>query len=236
MLGFGVLALMPGVSAQTLLGGAEVSKKFVSGINLSASVEYRTSDWFDHSDQWSAGLSASYKPLKPLRVAAGYEFIQSHQFSGADAWWVNKHRVSVGVTGQWKPLAHLTLSLRERYQYTYRPETTVGLSDGVSNRTVSSKSKHVLRSRLQAEYKPYKKCRFTPYASFELYSLMADVNHTKDRRDPAKFCDKWRVAAGTQFKINKHNELELFYRYADTDDPDEIETHHTIGLKYSFSL
>lgn len=236
LLGAGALALALGASAQTLLGGAEISKKLSAGFSAGAGVEYRTMDWFDHSEQWSVEASASYKPVKSLRIGVSYKFIQAQTIQGSEAWWVNKHRVSVGATGQWKPVSGLTLSLRERYQYTYRPELTVGLSDGVTNHTVSSRSKHILRSRLQAEYKPFKKCRWTPYASFELYSLLSDVNHSKHRTDPGKFCDKWRLTAGTEFKINKHNGLELFYRYADTNDVDEAETHHTIGLVYSFSL
>lgn len=229
-------ALGISVQAQSLLGGAEISKKLPAKLSVSAGVEYRTQDWLKHSDQWSVDAGLGYKPLKWLRIGAGYKFLQAQTLSGEDHWWVNKHRAYIGIAGSWKPCTGLTLSLRERYQYTYRPETTFGLCDGITNKTVSAKSKHILRSRLQAEYKPYKKCRFTPYASFELYSLMKDVNHTKHRNGAAHFCDKWRLTAGTDFKINKRNDIGVFYRYTDTTDPDEAEMHHTIGITYNFTL
>lgn len=233
--------------AQTFLGGAEISHKFNFGLNLGAGVEYRSADWFKASEQWSAEISASYKPIKPLKIGLGYKFIQARtpaqMTSNYDvpAFWGNKHRVSLGLTGEWKPAKVLTLSLRERYQYTYRPEMLVprfDLEDGApaGNKTVAAKSKHILRSRLMAEVKPSKKCRFTPYWSFELYSMLADVNHTKNVSGNAHLCDKWRVTAGTGFKINRSNSLDLFYRFAKNSDEDDLDSPHTIGLVYSFKL
>lgn len=242
-----LMAIASVAGAQTLLGGAEISHKFAFGLNLGAGVEYRSADWFSSSDQWSAEISASYKPVKPLKIGIVYKFIQTHypteqttNYNVSD-FWANKHRVSVGLTGEWKPLKVLTLSLRERYQYTYRPSLQVPRFDiddnsPAGNKTVSAKSKHILRSRVMAEVKPSKKCRFTPYWSFELYSLLADINHTKNREGNAMFCDKWRVTAGTGFKINRHNSLDLFYRYAKTTDIDELDAPHTVGLVYSFKL
>ena len=247
ILGLLFVAAATSAGAQTLLGGAEFGHKFKLGLNVGAGVEYRSADWVNNSDQWSAEVSASYKPIKPLKIGLAYKFIQSKTVAtkttnyDVPAYWVNKHRVSVGVTGEWKPLKVLTLSLRERYQYTYRPELLVPRFDiengaPAGNKTVSAKSKHILRSRIMAEVKPSKKCRFTPFWSFELYSLLADVNHTNETRNESLFCDKWRVTAGTGFKINRHNSLDLFYRFAKTTYADEFDSPHTIGLVYSFKL
>lgn len=241
------LVLSTPLSAQTLLGGAEVGHKFGFGLNVAAGVEYRSADWVSHNDQWSAEVSASYKPLKPLKIGVGYKFIQAQNLASKTsnyeipAYWVNKHRVSVGLTGEWKPVKALTLSLRERYQYTYRPEMQVprfDVEDGApaGNKTISAKSKHILRSRIMAEVKPSKKCRFTPFWSFELYSLLADINHTKDTDGNSCFCDKWRMTAGTGFKINRSNSLDVFYRFAKTTDADEFDSPHTIGVVYSFKF
>lgn len=247
LLASGLMLIASASGAQTLLGGAEISHKFTFGLNIGAGVEYRSADWFKRSDQWSAEVSASYKPLKPLKIGLGYKFIQAYtpeqqtsNYQVAD-FWGNKHRVSLGVTGEWKPVKVLTLSLRERYQYTYRPEQLVprfDLDEGYAagNKTVGAKSKHILRSRIMAEVKPSKKCPWTPYWSFELYSLLAEQNHTKNVCGAAYFCDKWRVTAGTGFKINRHNSLDLFYRFAKTTDADELDSPHTIGLVYSFKI
>lgn len=241
------LAAVPAATrAQTLLGGAEASMKLPAGFSASVGVEYRTMQWFDHTEQWSAEAAIGYKPLKWLKFSAGYKFIQAGTLPELDGdgyatpqYWDNKHRLSLSVSGQWKPVGKLTLSLRERYQYTLRPSHLVPrFNQDIpwGNKTVSKKSGHILRSRLQAEFKPKKKCRWTPFANFELYTRLADVNHTKNRRTGARFCEKWRLAAGTELKLDRKNSLELFYRYANQSDPDENDSAHTIALVYSFSL
>ncbi|MCM1309961.1 MAG: DUF2490 domain-containing protein [Bacteroides sp.] len=231
-------------SAQTLLGGAEFSAKLPKNFSVEAGAEYRSADWVKHSSQWSVDASVGYKPLNWLKVAVGYKFIQEWEPSGATSkkgkeygdYWNNKHRVSVGATGSLK-LKKFTLSLRERYQYTYRPSHIIPFLDKEDgNRTINAKSSHILRSRLQASYKPKKKSPWEPYVSVELYTMLSDVNHTENTTEGAKFYDKFRATAGCEYKINKHNALELFYRYTCSVDPDENDSPHTIGLVYSFSL
>lgn len=237
-----------GAEAQTLLAGAEAAKKLPMNFSLSAGLEYRSQQWFSHSDQWSVDAALGYKPVKPLKLSVGYKFIQAYTPETVDRkgrnvsdHWVGKHRISVSATGELKLFGRLTLSLRERYQYTYRPllqvprfDLTDGTPDG--NKTIEKKSKHVLRSRLMAEFKPYKKCRFTPYVSWELYSLLGETDHTAGISSGAQFNDKWRLTAGSSFRIDKRNSLDLFYRYCRNADADENDEPHTIGLTYSFKF
>lgn len=235
------LMLAAAACAQSLLGGVDLGHKFKCGVNVSAGVEYNTADWIKHTDQWCIKAAVSYKPLKWLKVGADFKFLQGQTLSDgfAVAYWDNKQRLGVNITGEIKLFKKLTLSLRERYQYTYRPFLQVPcFEDGIpcGNRNVSGKSKHLLRSRLSAEFKPYKKCRFTPYASYELYSLLADINHTKQKSSPGSVNDKWRITAGCDYKINKRYGLELFYRYSKSPDIDEMDQPHTIGLVFSVKL
>lgn len=248
-----MLWFAPTTSAQTLLGGLEVSKKLPLGLSAGAEVEYRTMDWFSHTDQWSAAVNVGYKPIKWLKVGVQYKFIQAQTLAGVtgsgytyDNYWNNKHRISISATGSVKLFGLATVSLRERWQYTYRPEFLVprfiedeGELTPWGNKTVDAKSKNVLRSRLQVSIKPYKKCRWTPFASYELYSLLGGKNHTEDTPIAGNFYHKYRVTAGTDFKINKKNELNLFYRYTGTpgvEDDDDTSIHHSIGVVYSFSF
>lgn len=232
--------------AQTLLVGADASFKLPASLSAGAGVEYRTQDWFSHSDQWSIEASLGWKPLKWLKVAASYKFIQAQSLAELNgdgysipAYWNNKHRVSAGLTFSWKPTKRLSLSLRERYQFTARPSFLVPQFVGDTpwgNKTVSDKHQHLLRSRIEAEYKPYKKCKFTPFASFELYSRLREDNKTKDKVTGAGFCEKWRLTVGSEYKITKRNDVELFYRYCNRSEPSEGDMLHTIGFCYSFSL
>lgn len=254
LLALGACALSFAASAQTLLVGAEATKKLPQNFSVSIDAEYRSMEWVDHTGQWSVGANLSYKPFKFLKFGIKYEYLRVKELGetttehGVDYvfnhYWNDKHRASFSVTGDikvWK----FEFSLRERFQYTYRPFHEIPqyeydpfdnsfIPDG--NKKINAKSKIVLRSRLQVEFKPYKKCPWKPYASFELYSLLADVNHTKSKTDPALFCDKYRVTAGTSYKINKKNSLDVFYRYANTSDEDEREMKHTIGIVYTFDF
>lgn len=232
--------------SQTLFAGADASFKLPGSLSAGCGVEYRTRSWFHHTDQWSIESDLGWKPLKWLKFGASYKFIQAQSLAelNADgysipAYWNNKHRVSVGATFTWKPVKKLSLSLRERYQFTARPSFLVPQFVGElpwGNKTVSHKQQHQLRSRLQAEYKPYKKCRFTPFVSFELYSRLREVNKTKQTENGAAFCEKWRLTVGSEYKINKRNDVELFYRYCNRLEPSEGDMLHTIGFNYSFSL
>ena len=75
------------------------------------------------------------------------------------------------LTGTYKFQNNLRLSLRERWQYTYRPEKTVTRWDFDNSwwedKVRLGKGKNQLRSRLQLEYDK-KKALLTPYASVEL--------------------------------------------------------------------
>lgn len=236
---------LAGVS-QTFLVGADASFKLPASLSAGAGVEYRTQQWFQHTDQWSIEADLGWKPLKWLKFGASYKFIQTQSLAEVNkdgysipAYWNNKHRVSVGATFSWKPTKLLSLSLRERYQFTSRPSFLVPRFIGdfpFGNKTVGHKEQHLLRSRLQAEYKPYKKCRFTPFAGFELYSRLREVKKTKDEVTGAAFCEKWRLTAGTEYKINKRNKAEIFYRYCNRAQADDGDMRHTIGLCYSFSM
>lgn len=235
-----------GAAAQTLLFGAEASFKLPARLSVGAGIEFRSMDWLKNADRWSADVSLGWKPVKWLKVAADYEFIQSQTLSafnsdgyGMPSYWNSKHRASAGLTATWKASKKFSFSLRERYQFTHRPEFRVPqFNEGApwGNKTINGKSSQILRSRIGAEYKPYKKCRFTPFANLELYSRLREVNHTRGKSSGAKFCEKWRIAAGTEIKLDKRNDLEIFYRYTDHAEVDEGDMRHTVALVYSFSL
>ena len=87
-----------------------------------------------------------------------------------------------------------------------------------------AKDNTTLRSRLSAKW-DIRNCKFTPFASVELYT----------RLDEWKGCDKLRYRVGTSYKINKDNEISLFYLYQDANDDDEPKGH-AVGIGYSVDL
>lgn len=194
--------------------------------------EYRTHDGVSTTDRWSAGISAEYKITKWLKADAGYSFLHSYKEEEVTKkgnivldYWQPRHRVNVSLTGslEWK---RFKFSLRERWQYTYRPQKFVEkyASDGVTrmdDEQVKGKAEHMMRSRLQVEY-DIAKCPLTPYASCELYHNLDGI-------------DKTRWTVGTEYKINKKHAVEVCYRYQNKADEDETNGH-VLGIGYKFKF
>ena len=226
----------------SLEGVKKIDKKFSVGLEA----EMRTRDDVKTVDRWSGGLSLDYKLMKWLKISAGYTFLYDNNerisyYDEGDGkvkkgiveagspkkraqYWGVRHRFNVSLTGDYK-FGDLELSLRERWQYTYRPEHTVDQRwsyydedwDGEEH-VYKGKGKSVLRSRLQAEYK-IRTFPATPYASVETFNAWE--------------LEKVRYTIGADWKINKQNVVGLFYRYQHVKNDSENEPNrHSIGLSY----
>ncbi len=137
-----------------------------------------------------------------------------------------RHRFYIGVTGSYR-IGRFDLSLRERYQITYRPEHNTKRYDFDNlmwePTVVKSKTRHILRSRLKAEY-DIPASKFSPWASVELFN---------DLR-----LDKVRLQAGCDYTLKKQHQFSLFYRYqrvTGTDNDGETNSH-ILGAGYCFKF
>ena len=236
----------------------EASKKINKQFKLDFEAELRTSNGVGDIERVSIGAGASYKPVKWLKASAGYIFIYSHSLESKSikdvvdeengicdynidhAYWTERHRFHVSLSGDYK-IGRVEFSLRERLQYTrtnsawtdetkHRWEYTdiiEGIGEFTSTTTPEfkeAKENTTLRSRLSAKW-DIANCKITPFASVELYT----------RLDKWKGCDKMRYRIGASYKINKDNEISLFYLYQDANDDDEPKGH-AIGIGYSLDL
>ena len=223
-----------------LIAGAEVEKKVNKQLSVGIEAEMRTRNNLKTMDRWKFGIGADYKLMKGLKLSAGYNLLNQNFREDIDlkssgdynhwrpSYWGIKHRFYAGLTGQYKFGNGLKLSLRERWQYTYRPEKTVQRwdfdDDTWEDKIRKGKGKNLLRSRLQIEYDK-KHALLTPYASMELYNAWG--------------IEKIRYTLGTDINLSKQHSLGVFYRFqnmkhvdADDYDPDM----HYLGLGYKFKF
>lgn len=249
-------------SAQQLWTSAEmklpISKKLTAGIEA----EYRTHNGFSPTERWTLNASLAYRPLSALKLDAGYKYINGYtedEFTTklrdvslhpkkpyrhyyTPGYTMRRNRVYFSATGSVK-LGKLSLSLRERYQFTHRvgkdftryyvnsssPDNNMSASDflesGVEQERLKvAKDKHVLRSRVEAEYTIKKKSPFKPFVSVEVYNTMSNSFEM----------EQTRYTAGCSYRINGHNSVDLFYRFKrDHADRNNI---NVIGVGYSFKL
>ena len=120
-----------------LIVSAEAEKGITKALSLGVEAEMRTRNNFKTMDRWSFGLGAEYKFNKWLKADAGYNLLYSNfrekiTYTDAGAYnhwrpsyWGIRHRWHVSLTGSYKWAGGIKVSLRERWQYTYRPEKTV---------------------------------------------------------------------------------------------------------------
>lgn len=212
---------------------ADAETKITKAWSIGVGAEYRLADNISSADRWSVGIDTEYKLAKWLKVDAGYEFMDNYSHvdakirndyaSPAFNYWQARHRFHASAVASWKPNKRWTISLRERWQYTYRPSLTInGVYGDYTDvrKSVKGKGENVLRSRLEVSYN-IKKSPFEPYVSCEMYNT--------DR------IEKMRYAIGTEYKITKQHNLKFYYLYQDKSDDDE-RNGHVIGLSYGFKF
>ncbi len=127
-----------------------VEKSFNKKFSLEASVENRMANNATQPQRWNAAIGGSYKPLKWLKLGAGYVFIYNRNFQEAEEkykendegeivlgkdgkpiiegynvdhdYWRPRHRAYFDVQGK-VDVGRFSISLRERYLYNYYVET-----------------------------------------------------------------------------------------------------------------
>lgn len=231
-----------------LIVGLEAEKKVNKQLGVSLDAGLRTRNDFKTMDRWSFGLSAGYKFNKWLKADAGYsllvgnnrEKVEYYTSSAGNAkikwrpsYWGVRHRFYASLAGTYKFQSGIKLSLRERVQFTYRPETSPErYKMKISEQTMtlddeyvrSSKTKGSLRTRLQVEYDK-KRALFTPYANIELYNNLA--------------IEKVRYTVGTDVRLSKQHSVGVYYRFQDMHrvDADEYDPDmHYVGIDYKFKF
>ena len=230
-----------------------VEKKLSQKWSLEAEADFRTRNNTRTADRWSVGVGASYKIAKgyigtapaSLKMSAGYMLLNDNNreeltlgTSGdpkkwTPSYWGVRHRLNLSLAGS-VDLGRFSLGLRERWQYTYRPEAkdkkyafTYDDDDYLSGYTLESvkgKGRNVLRSRLQIDYN-IPNCKLDPFANVEMFNNKDGIQ-------------KMRYQAGFDLKIKKQHVLSLTYRYQriSGDDDDNELNSHLIGFGYKYKF
>ena len=225
---------------------ANIEKKLSSRLTLEGGLELRTrDDGFGELDRWSVSAGLEYKLTDWLKAGVSYSLLDDHNHKVNNSgkkysdYWGLRHRLNVSLTAsqQW---GNLTASLRERWQYTYRPEKTVDrywnytdddddryygepvVKGGVTEtHTYRGKGSNKWRNRLQLKYKLTKQWR--PYISAE--STVGGSG-----------LDKMRYAAGTEIRLTKQHVFDLHYMYQHVYKDDDEANRHILGIGYTFKF
>ena len=213
-------------------------KKITKKWSAEIEAEMRTRNDARTWDRWSASASAKYKLTKWLNAEVAYVFLNDnnpekisyHTNGDYNNWrpscWGTRHRFNVSLTGK-VGFGGFEVSLRERWQYTYRPEATTLRYDFDNSEwedvAVRGKGSNVLRSRLQVEYN-IPKSKVDPHASVELFN--------------AWNVEKVRYTVGADWKIRKKHVIGVNYIYQSIngDDVDNDPNSNIVSQSYKFKF
>ena len=212
-------------------------KKLSQQLSISLEGEYRTRNNARTTDRWTIEAAAAWKPNRNLKIEGGYKFIDEQRQEKISytttpinlkhwrpSYYHIRHRVFLGAEASIQ-IQRFTISLRERWQYTYRPDKSVTRYDFDDERweqhNVGAKAKHELRSRLKMEY-DFPHWKLDPEVSAELFNAWRT--------------EQIRLTIGTDYKIKKHHVIKAFYRFQINNEEGDIYDYneHILGLGYQF--
>ncbi len=212
-------------------GEVQAEKKLSNRWSLGAGVEYRSRDNLKSTDRWSFGLEGNYQIARWLKATVGYTLLDDHHHNEHSSgtkysdYWGIRHRFNVSLTGSvsW---GKFTFSLRERWQYTYRPEKTAQLYEtstgaDAGEHVYAGKGKNVWRNRVQVKLKL--SSMFRPYVNAESWV--------------AQELEKMRYNVGTELNLDKHHSFDIKYIYQHIcTDGDSEPDRHVIGIGYTYKF
>lgn len=242
--------------------------------SLGLEAEYRAQD----NSRWAVGLDAGYKLNKYIKFGAGYTLLYNRKpeeltcknqgdpeaddnytigYNIKKAHCYPRHRFVVEAIADKRFWKWFRISLRERYQFTYRPTINiekfkfreyhskvydfdedwnpitnwdVSKSEETECEPKESQTTQLLRSRLKLEVDK-KGWKFAPFASAELCNSV----RVGDRFD----VDKVRTTVGTSYKLNKQHEFTLGYvlTFVFNDDDEKPNNRiHAVSVGYNFKF
>ena len=220
-----------------LVLSAGASHKLTKRMSVDFEVEFRSRNNFRTAERVSLGPSVSYKLLPWLKASADYNLLIdnnreeiTYQDDGVSynnwrpSYWGVRHRFNVSLTGSYK-INRVEVSLRERWQYTYRRSRVIDNFDFDNgeweDHEVRGKGKNVLRSRLQLEW-DIPKCKFDPFASVEFHTT--------------RELEKTRFIVGVNHTIKKTHAFKAYYRCQVTGSSSDEPNIHMLGMGYTYKF
>lgn len=233
-----------------------ISKKFSWGMEAGM----RTGDDFGIISRIDIGASVSYKPVKFMKLTAGYALIFDHErmeinehfnsrgkmngYNINKSFWRPKNRLYFDVSGK-LPIGRFSFTLRERYQYTRYPSVSYDrekyrglVSDGYTGKQYGGYA-------LDEETLEHKKLKQKHYLRSKL-TAEYDIHHCPltpfvSAEISNDFSDgfavvKQRYTAGVDWKIKKKHVITLGYVYTNGHDDDVDGNIHAISVGYNFKF
>lgn len=195
---------------------AGMEKKLSSDWNAGIGTELRTKHRREYIDRWKLDIHSMYRIHPHFKLGAAYEFHIKNQTTGSETVSLLHHRFMADAVPSMSVNSWLKLSLRERYQYTYR----------MAKHDIDAQHEHHLRSRIKAVVAMVQS-KWEPFASAEGFNNMGE-----------RFAiDEIRLTAGTGYRFSPRHSVNIGYMLnlkKSTDSLDKI--FHILTTEYIYNL
>lgn len=202
-----------------------VEKRLGSRWTASVLGELRLIDNLRKVNRWGIRPSATYRLRPWLTATVGYELflVKSHTLNADGTYGkrghYTQHQVNAALQAGYN-IGAVRISLRERWQYDYRPQQTnsqrydynAGSWDG-EEYVFRGNASHMLRTRIQID-RNIATLRLRPYASVELFN--------------AWNIQRARYTVGADWNAARHSSIRLRYFYDDV--------HRPAGTAYAYNF
>ena len=171
--------------------GVEFEKSISKKLSVEFEEEVRVFQDFSEIDRFATSLGGAWTFNKFLRAGAGYTWIYKHRVNRE--LWEHRHRYQIYLRGRYQ-INRFALTLRERFQSTYRDESVEGFKYNPRN---------YLRSRLQVAY-DIRGAKIAPYTSAEMYY---QLNNPRGNE-----VDNMRYTLGADWPLTKTLGMDTYLR------------------------
>ena len=194
--------------------GAE--KKLSADWNAGIGTELRTKHRREYIDRWKLDIYSMYRIHQHLKLGAAYEFHIKNHATGSETISLLHHRFMADAVPSIFVNGWLHLSLRERYQYTYR----------MAKDDIDALHEHHLRSRMKAVIAKAQS-KWEPFASAEVFNNMEE-----------RFTiDEIRLAAGTGYRFSPRHSVNIGYMLNLKKSADSLDKMlHALTTEYIYNL
>lgn len=218
--------------------GVKLYKSKTFDVKASAKWEYMWINNLAETKEEYEVNTETYEYFTPDGIVTETETETNYKCNYTPGFWRNRHRTSAAISATYSPNKRWSFSLKEMFQYshfcqssktTYKfrhknleePDTRLYLKE-TEGKKVKAKDRTVLRSKLSVQYDT-KHCPIDPYVSGE---YGCGLNYS---------ANKWKYEVGADYKLDKKNKINVFYRYLTENDDDE-PNGHLVGIGYSIKL
>lgn len=245
---------------------ASATKRINKHWSVEGGTEFRMNDNISTPNRFSLGGSVSYRPLKWMRLSAGYIWLYGHKaakdkinytsdeqpqkknYKYTPAYWSSRHRVNAELAMQAPKLWRcVQLSARLRYQFTWRNAFTV---DRLKYKYIDTLDEEGNTIRVLSDDDPQSDPDEKEYASTHYLRSRIKAEYEKKRCPWSPYISyeffndlstsmtmvKSRLGVGTGYKINKKNSVSLGYLFAVEYADGANQRSHIITAGYEFKF